>query len=46
MIDLILNDEETQYAGDGDVSLLSWLRNDKNLTAAKDGCSGQAACGA
>lgn len=28
------------------VSLLSYLRNDRHLTAAKDGCSGQAACGA
>jgi aldehyde oxidoreductase len=46
MIELTLNDEGTQYSGDEDVSLLSWLRNDKNLTAAKDGCSGQAACGA
>jgi selenium-dependent xanthine dehydrogenase len=46
MIELKLNGETQQYHGDGDVSLLSWLRNDKNLTAAKDGCSGQAACGA
>jgi len=46
MIELTLNGEGTQYTGDEDVSLLSWLRNDKNLTAAKDGCSGQAACGA
>ncbi|MBN4045895.1 2Fe-2S iron-sulfur cluster binding domain-containing protein, partial [bacterium AH-315-P11] len=46
MIELTLNGKGTQYTGDEDVSLLSWLRNDKNLTAAKDGCSGQAACGA
>jgi len=46
VIDLILNGKETGYAGDENVSLLSWLRNDQNLTAAKDGCSGQAACGA
>ncbi|MEA3468695.1 MAG: 2Fe-2S iron-sulfur cluster-binding protein, partial [Thermodesulfobacteriota bacterium] len=46
MIELTLNGEVTQYTGDEDVSLLSWLRNEKDLTAAKDGCSGQAACGA
>ena len=46
MIELLLNGEGLQYVGNGDVSLLSWLRNEKNLTAAKDGCSGQAACGA
>ncbi|AGF77870.1 selenium-dependent molybdenum hydroxylase 1 [Desulfocapsa sulfexigens DSM 10523] len=46
MIELTLNGEAVQYTGDEDVSLLSWLRSDLNLTAAKDGCSGQAACGA
>jgi selenium-dependent xanthine dehydrogenase len=46
MIELTLNGQATTYAGDEGVSLLSWLRNDQNLTAAKDGCSGQAACGA
>ena len=46
MIELTLNGKATGYNGNPDVSLLSWLRNDKNLTAAKDGCSGQAACGA
>jgi selenium-dependent xanthine dehydrogenase len=46
MIELTLNGKNEQYAGEEDVSLLAWLRNDKNLTAAKDGCSGQAACGA
>ncbi len=46
MIELVLNGKTEQYTGDEDISLLSWLRNDKQLTAAKDGCSGQAACGA
>jgi len=46
MIELILNGTEVQFNGEEGVSLLSWLRNDQNLTAAKDGCSGQAACGA
>jgi selenium-dependent xanthine dehydrogenase len=46
MIELTLNGEKTRYSGDENTSLLSWLRDDNNLTAAKDGCSGQAACGA
>jgi aldehyde oxidoreductase len=43
---LILNGQAVEYNGAPAVSLLSWLRNEMNLTAAKDGCSGQAACGA
>jgi selenium-dependent xanthine dehydrogenase len=46
MIELTLNGEVVRFEGDENASLLSWLRNEKNLTAAKDGCSGQAACGA
>ncbi len=46
MIELTLNGKLQQFLGDESISLLSWLRNVKNLTAAKDGCSGQAACGA
>ena len=46
MIQFILNDTPTAYAGAGSVSLLSFLRNDRHLTAAKEGCSAQAACGA
>ena len=46
MIAFRLNGQATTYDGDPAVSLLSYLRNDRHLTAAKDGCSGQAACGA
>lgn len=46
MMRFILNGRKVEYGGDRRRSLLSWLRNEKNLTAAKDGCSGQAACGA
>lgn len=46
MIAFRLNGQATTYDGDLAVSLLSYLRNDRHLTAAKDGCSGQAACGA
>ncbi|GAB6059048.1 selenium-dependent xanthine dehydrogenase [Desulfonatronum parangueonense] len=41
-----LNNTSVIYDGDPDRSLLNWLREDRRLTAAKDGCSGQAACGA
>lgn len=46
MIQFTLNSQSVCYDGETDVSLLSYLRNDRQLTAAKDGCSGQAACGA
>ncbi len=46
MIPLTLNGETIRFTGDEKTSLLSFLRNDRELTAAKDGCSGQAACGA
>lgn len=46
MIEFTLNGAPAAYDGEPGRSLLSWLRNDRRLTAAKDGCSGQAACGA
>jgi len=46
LIRLTLNGEQVEYSGDPEASLLSWLRNDMNVTSVKDGCSGQAACGA
>jgi len=46
MISFNLNSENINWSGDTDRSLLDYLRNEKNLTAVKDGCSGQAACGA
>ena len=46
MIEFILNGAKTTYNGDPDRPLLSWLRNDRQITSVKDGCSGQAACGA
>ncbi len=45
-MDFILNNTPATYDGPPERSLLSWLREDQGLTAAKDGCSGQAACGA
>lgn len=46
MIQFTLNGVPIYYTGELNISLLSFLRNEKQLTAAKDGCSGQAACGA
>ena len=46
MITSTLNGEKQSYNGDPNLSLLKYLRNEKHLTSVKDGCSGQAACGA
>ncbi len=46
MISLKLNGEAVIYSGNEEQSLLSWLRIEKHLTSAKDGCSGQGVCGA
>jgi aldehyde oxidoreductase len=46
MIRFTLNGQETEFAGDEKTSLLSFLREEKGITSVKDGCTGQAACGA
>jgi len=46
MICYTLNGVKQSYTGDTDKTLLSHLRLDKHITSAKDGCSGQAVCGA
>ncbi|MBC8321643.1 MAG: selenium-dependent xanthine dehydrogenase [Bacteroidetes bacterium] len=46
MISFKLNGEIQNYDGSPDRSLLEYLRLDKHITSVKDGCSGQAACGA
>ncbi len=46
MITFSLNGKRAEFAGDDNTSLLSYLREEKGLTSVKDGCSGQAACGA
>lgn len=46
MIEFRLNKEVIHYSGDPGQFLLSYLRNDRNITSVKDGCSGQGACGA
>ena len=46
MIRFSLNGQETEFVGDEKTSLLSFLRDEKGITSVKDGCSGQAACGA
>lgn len=46
MINFMLNGQETSFSGDEKSSLLNYLREEKGLTSVKDGCSGQAACGA
>ncbi len=46
MITFTLNGNEMDYEDDENVSLLNFLRNEKGVISVKDGCSGQAACGA
>ena len=46
MIGFTLNGEQRSYSGDGQRSLLSYLRQEEGLISLKDGCSGQGACGA
>jgi aldehyde oxidoreductase len=46
MISFYLNGSNEVYTGNPELNLLKYLRESKNLTAAKDGCSGQGVCGA
>ncbi len=46
MLSFLLNNKKTEYTGDGEQSLLHYLREMEGITSVKDGCSGQAACGA
>ena len=46
MITFMLNGQETSFSGDEKMSLLHHLRDEKGIVSVKDGCSGQAACGA
>jgi selenium-dependent xanthine dehydrogenase len=41
-----LNGQKKEYSGNEEMSLLEYLRLSEGITSAKDGCSGQAACGA
>jgi len=46
MIKFLLNGLNIIYTGDEKLSLLDYLRNEAGIFSAKDGCSGQGACGA
>ncbi len=46
MITFFLNNEKQNYSGNPDLTLLKYLRDEKHIISVKDGCSGQAACGA
>ncbi len=46
MIRFKLNNEEISFDGNPELSLLNYLREEKDITSVKDGCSGQSACGA
>ncbi len=46
MITFYLNSRKIEYKGDENHTLLHYLRDVEGITTVKDGCSGQAACGA
>ena len=46
MISFSLNGKKMEFTGDESTSLLTYLREDREIVSVKDGCSGQAACGA
>ncbi len=46
MVKFTLNGEAQSYTGDPEKTLLNYLRLDRHITSVKDGCSGQATCGA
>ena len=46
MIRFYLNNEPVEFTGDPETTLLDYLRGPAGITSVKDGCSGQAACGA
>ncbi|MBW2432556.1 MAG: molybdopterin-dependent oxidoreductase, partial [Deltaproteobacteria bacterium] len=46
MINFKLNGSEACFDGDPKMSLLKYLREIKGIVSVKDGCSGEAACGA
>lgn len=46
MIAFSLNGQNVQYVGDVTTPLLTYLREERAITSVKDGCSGQADCGA
>ncbi len=46
MIGFTLNNEKIAYDGNPEKKLLGFLRNEKEITSPKDGCSEQGVCGA
>jgi aldehyde oxidoreductase len=46
MINFLLNGKSEVFDGNPEITLLKFLRNIKNITSVKDGCSCQGACGA
>jgi selenium-dependent xanthine dehydrogenase len=46
MVNFILNDTNINFQGNDEITLLNYLRNELDITSVKNGCSGQASCGA
>ena len=45
MIEFTLNGQNTNYGGEPDLPLMTYLREDRGIISPKDGCAPQAACG-
>lgn len=46
MVNFVLNGKSEIFDGNEETTLLKYLRNTKNITSVKDGCSGEGTCGA
>ncbi len=46
MVNFELNGKSENFDGNEETTLLKYLRNTKNITSVKDGCSGEGTCGA
>ncbi len=46
MISFTLNNQSRSFSGDENLSLMKYLRDVEGITSVKNGCDGQAACGA
>ena len=46
MISFTLNNQPKTFSGDENLSFMKYLREIEGITSVKNGCDGQAACGA
>ena len=44
-VELVLNGQKVVHEGSSELSVLTWLREERGLLSPKDGCSGEGVCG-